>query len=56
MSELINKNSEWLRCNAIETASTFENLRHIAGHPERKDTWFGSAVTMGVDQTSWPWP
>ena len=51
LSEIINKNSEWLRCNAMETASTFENLRYIVGHEEdRKNTFFGSAVTMGVDQ------
>jgi len=50
LSELINKNSEWLRCNAIETASTVENLRNIVGHPEKKNVWFGEAVTIGVDQ------
>ncbi len=50
LSELINKNSEWLRCNALETSSTFENLRYIVEKPEKKDAYFGSAVTMGVDQ------
>lgn len=50
LSELINKNSEWLRCNAIETASTVENLRNIVGRPEKKNVWFGEAVTIGVDQ------
>jgi len=50
LSELINKNSEWLKVNAVETASTFENLRYIIGHDERKNTYFGSAVTIGVDQ------
>lgn len=50
LSEFINKNSEWLRCNAIETASTVENLRNIVGHPEKKNVWFGEAVTIGVDQ------
>lgn len=50
LSELINKNSEWLRCNAVETSSTFENLRYIVGHDEKRNTYFGSAVTMGVDQ------
>lgn len=50
LSELINKNSEWLRCNAIETASTFENLRTLVDHSEKKNVWFGEAVTIGVDQ------
>jgi TRAP transporter TAXI family solute receptor len=50
LSELINKNSEWLRCNAVETASTLENLRYLIGHPERKNIYLGSAVTIGVDQ------
>lgn len=50
LSELINKHSEWLRCNAIETSSTAENLRYIVEHPGWKNTWFGEAVTIGVDQ------
>ena len=50
MSQLINKHSEWLQCNAIETSSTAENLRYIVGHDERRNTWFGEAVTIGVDQ------
>jgi len=50
LSELINKNSEWLRCNAVETSSTFENLRYIVEKPETKNIYLGSAVTMGVDQ------
>jgi TRAP transporter TAXI family solute receptor len=50
LAELINKNSEWLRCNAVETASTFENLNYIVGHADKKDTYIGSAVTIGVDQ------
>ena len=50
LSDLTNKNSEWLRINAIETASTVENLRAIVEHPEKKDVWFGEAVTIGVDQ------
>lgn len=50
LSELINKHSEWLRCNAIETSSSAENLRYIVEHPDWKNTWFGEAVTIGVDQ------
>jgi len=50
LSEIINKNSKWLRCNAIETSSTAENLRYIVEHPDWKNTWFGEAVTIGVDQ------
>jgi TRAP transporter TAXI family solute receptor len=50
LAELINKNSEWLRCNAVETASTFENLQYIVGHPDKKNVYLGSAVTIGVDQ------
>ena len=50
LSELINKNSDWLKCTALETASTYENLRYIVGHPEKKNIYLGSALTMGVDQ------
>jgi TRAP transporter TAXI family solute receptor len=50
LSELINKHSTWLRCNAVETSSTFENLRYIVGHDERRNMYLGSAVTIGVDQ------
>ena len=35
---------------AIETSSTFENLRYMVDKPGQKNVYFGSAVTMGVDQ------
>ena len=50
LSELINKNSDWLHCNAVETSSTFENLRYIVGQSDKKDSYVGSAVTITVDQ------
>ena len=50
LSQLINKHSDWLHCNAIETSSSAENLRYIVEDPEKKNTWFGEAVTIGVDQ------
>lgn len=50
LSDLINKHSDKLSCNAVETASTVENLRTIVKHPEKKNVWLGEAVTIGVDQ------
>lgn len=53
MAELINEHSEWLKCNALETASSYENLRTLVENEEKMvDIWFGEAVTMGVDQLS----
>lgn len=52
LCQLINKHSKWLRCHAIETTSTYENLRDLVGHPELDNIWFGEATTIGVDQLS----
>lgn len=54
LAEIVNKHSEWLKINAVETASTFENMRYIVGHDEKKNEWLGSAVTIGIDQLAMP--
>ena len=49
LADLINEHSEWLRCNAVETSSSAENLRTIAEHPEKKNIWLGESTTITAD-------
>jgi TRAP transporter TAXI family solute receptor len=39
LSDMINKHSEWLRANCIETKGSVENALTLIKHPEKQKTW-----------------
>jgi TRAP-type uncharacterized transport system substrate-binding protein len=50
LSDIVNKNSKWLKINPLESTGTLENIKAIMDNPDKKDVYFGAATTMGIDQ------
>jgi TRAP-type uncharacterized transport system substrate-binding protein len=50
LSDIVNKNSKWLKINPMESTGALENIKAIMDNPDKKDVYFGASTTMGVDQ------
>lgn len=50
LTELINKNSEWLRATCLETVNSAENYRILAKNPGKSKVWIGFGGPCSVRQ------
>jgi TRAP transporter TAXI family solute receptor len=41
LADMINKNSDWLKMNCMETKGSVENVLTLMKHPEKQKTWMG---------------